>query len=109
MSELTLREVCVKYDVSRRAIQGYEKHRLIAPTGKTDRGYLLYDERAQKKICTIKRLQDCGFRLAEIQKLCISDPHIKKEMLQNRYDSLLEYQDKLAASIAWLSKTIANL
>lgn len=109
MSELTLSEVCVKYDVTRRAIQGYERYHLVAPSGKTSRGYLLYDERAQKKICRIKQFQDCGFHLSEIRKLCESDNQIRKEMLKTRYDSLLEERKKLDASIAWLEQTMTKL
>jgi len=109
MSELTLREVCVKYNISRRAVQGYEKYQLVEPTGKTNRGYLLYDEHAQKKICQIKKLQDCGFRLSEIRTLYESNREKRKEMLQNRYACLLKEQERLAASAEWLAQLIAKL
>lgn len=109
MSELTLREVCVKFDVTRRAIQGYEKYNLVTPTGKTNRGYLLYDERAQKKICQIKKLQDCGFRLSEIRLLYESNRETRKEMLQSRYSCLLKEQERLASSAEWLAQLIAKL
>lgn len=35
MSEITLREVCEKLGVSRRAVQGYEKAGLVTASGKT--------------------------------------------------------------------------
>lgn len=46
--DMTLKEVCLLAKVSRRAIQGYEKAGLVSATGKNKRGYLLYDENAQK-------------------------------------------------------------
>lgn len=40
MNSMTLREVCDSLGISRRTVQGYEKEGLVAPTGKTERGYL---------------------------------------------------------------------
>ena len=50
MKDMTLREVCNAIGVSRRAVQGYEKESLVSATGKTNRGYLLYDTAAQERI-----------------------------------------------------------
>ena len=44
MSVMTLSETCKELRVSRRTIQGYEQMRLLQPSGKNDRGWLLYDE-----------------------------------------------------------------
>ena len=46
MEEMTLREICLSIGVSRRAVQGYEKAKLVSDTGKTKRGHLLYDRLA---------------------------------------------------------------
>lgn len=73
MKEATLREVCEKYDVSRRAIQGYEKEGLVIATGKNKMGHLLYDENAQMRIQKIRILQKLGFSIKEI-KLIIDAP-----------------------------------
>ena len=43
MDELTLREVCNTFGVSRRTVQGYEKAGLVSATSKNSQGYLLYD------------------------------------------------------------------
>lgn len=40
MDDLLLREICRLTDVSRRAIQGYEKEGLVMPCGKNKYGYL---------------------------------------------------------------------
>lgn len=41
---MTLREICEALEVSRRAIQGYEKAGLVVATGRNKYGHLLYDE-----------------------------------------------------------------
>ena len=66
---MTLREVCKMTGVSRRAIQGYERAGLVLPTGKNERGYLLYDEDAMKRIRQIKFFQDMGFSIKEIKEI----------------------------------------
>lgn len=66
MKELTLRQLCEKCGVSRRAVQGYENYGLVHSSGKTERGYLLYDEVAYKKVRYIKKMQNYGFSVREI-------------------------------------------
>ena len=66
MKEFTLRELCGLCGVSRRAVQGYEKLGLVCPCGKTDRGYLLYDEQACDRVRYVKSLQNYGFSVREI-------------------------------------------
>lgn len=50
MKDKTLHEVCETFGVTRRAVQGYEKARLVAASGKNERGYLLYDKKCQERI-----------------------------------------------------------
>ena len=69
MGEMTLRELCNVVGVSRRAIQGYERAGLVAPTGKTTRGYLLYNTAAQERIRKIKLFQNMGFQSRDIQEI----------------------------------------
>ncbi len=46
----TLSELCSTLQVSRRAIQGYEKTGLVAASGKYKYGHLLYDAEAVERI-----------------------------------------------------------
>jgi len=69
MQEATLREVCAKYEVSRRAVQGYEKAGIVKATGKNKMGYLLYDAVAQERIGTIRMYQKIGFSIKEIKEI----------------------------------------
>ena len=88
MKELTLRELCEMYNVSRRAVQGYEKHGLVSATGRTNKGYLLYDESAQQTVARIKRCQDYGFSVKEIGVFFSSTPQVQKDLLVEKLTEL---------------------
>ena len=80
----TLKEVCVELDVSRRAVQGYEKAGLVKATRKNKYGYLLYNQNAQKRIERIKLFQDLGFTIKEICMLIDAPKEILKPKLEER-------------------------
>ena len=109
MKELTLKEVCEKYNISRRAVQGYESNGLVSPTGKTDRGYLLYDENAQKQIAAIKRCQSFGLTLKEIKILFESSKYEVKEILEEKLEELIEEKKELSKTINELKSLIKKL
>ena len=90
MNELTLKEVCNKYGISRRAIQGYEKAGLVSATGKTVRGYLLYDELSQDRIKKIKLFQDMGFSIKEICEIIDAPPSVVRTALEKQLMKLKE-------------------
>ena len=76
MEEMTLRELCQTLNISRRAVQGYEKANLVHATGKNKMGYLLYNKDAQQRIRWISQLQNLGQRqealhttIEELQKV----------------------------------------
>ena len=54
MEVMTLREICEALEVSRRAVQGYEKAGLVSATDQNKYGHLLYDEAAMLRIEQIK-------------------------------------------------------
>ena len=54
MSEMTLRQVCDAVEVSRRAIQGYEKAELVSASSRNERGHL--------SVRTFQRQQQQPFR-----------------------------------------------
>ncbi|MDO4466419.1 MAG: MerR family transcriptional regulator [Bacillota bacterium] len=102
MAELTLKELCSKYDVTRRAVQGYENYGLVQPSSKNKYGHLLYDEAAQKQVARIRLFQDFGFSLKEIQKLQnMSEKKIKAKLeeksilLEKKKEELLDTLDEI--------------
>ena len=88
MSEMTLREVCQCIGVSRRAVQGYEEAKLVSATGRTERGYLLYNESATERIKDIKLYQDMGFTIKEIIAIIDAPSEVKKAALLLRKEEL---------------------
>ena len=100
----TLSEIRKELGISRKAIQGYEKHELISPCGKDKYGHLIYDDKTVERIIRIRFYQKLGFSVKEIKELSYQDDDQlkmalddKKEetekmilMLQRRY-YLLEY------------------
>ena len=88
MNEVTLREVCDAFGVSRRAVQGYEKAGLVSATSKNRRGYLLYDVESQERIKKIKLFQEMGFSIKEISVIIDAPNHILKKALEERVDKL---------------------
>ena len=92
MDELTLREVCSVVNVSRRAIQGYEKAGLVSATNRNKRGYLLYDENARERIKLVKLFQDMGFTVREIKRIIDGPDELLKAALEER---LIKLQSEL--------------
>ena len=109
MEELTLMQIKQKYNISRRAIQGYEKEGLVRPTGKTKRGYLLYDEKATKRILQIKQYQNMGFRVKEIGNVIDAPASVMKEALKEKKANLLKRKAEIIQLIDLIDRKIANI
>lgn len=106
---LTLKEVCEKYHISRRAIQGYESHKLVSCTSKNKYGHLLYDKEAQERIQRIKLYQDFGFSLKEIKIVfTLSSKELKKQLIQKRTELLMK-QTTLELTLNILQDLIDSL
>lgn len=85
---ITLREVCKNLGVSRRAVQGYEQAGLVTPTGRNERGYLLYNQVEQEKIKKIKFFQDMGFSIKEIKEISVASKEVVKCEIEKRIEEL---------------------
>lgn len=88
MEVMTLREVCDACEVSRRAVQGYEKAGLVSASKRNERGYLLYDREQQEKIRQIKFYQKLGFKIREIKGLQGLSRSEMKETLKRQVKKL---------------------
>jgi len=85
---MTLREICVAAGVTRRAVQGYEKAGLVTSSGKTSRGYLLYDLESQERIKMIRLYQQLGFSIKEIKEIIDAPNEQKRKALEGRIEKL---------------------
>lgn len=86
MSVMTLSEVCRELSVSRRTIQGYEQLGLLRPTGRNDRGWLLYDGECREKIKQIVFYQRIGLKRKEIQHMQGATTEVQKDILRRQRD-----------------------
>lgn len=106
MDTMTLREVCNTFGVSRRAVQGYEKAGLITPFGKNERGYLLYDGKAQDRIKQIRLFQQIGFSLKEIGEIIDADDSVRNMALERQLDKLREEEKNIEVLIQEIYRLI---
>lgn len=84
----TLREMCETLNVTRRAVQGYEKANLITPSGRTKNGYLLYDAKTQERVRMIRFYQELGFSIKEIVHVIDAPNEIIKEQIEKKIPEL---------------------
>ena len=66
---LTIGQLAKQMGVRTSTLRYYEKEGLIAPDGRTESGYRLYQPSAVQKIQLIQRAQRVGFSLADIRAL----------------------------------------
>lgn len=109
MAELLLREVCELMGISRRALQGYEKAGLVSHTGKTDRGYFLYDEMAQRRIQEIRFYQDMKFKIRDIKELLNAPKEEKRKLLENQIGVLEREHQQIQGTIDEAIKLLEKL
>ena len=95
----TLREICNILDVTRRAVQGYEKAGLVAPSERNKYGYLLYNEIEQERIKKIKLYQQFGFKLKEIKDLIDAPEYVVKEAVERQVSKLKSEITRLSTLI----------
>lgn len=91
---MTLREICNKLGVSRRAVQGYEQAGLVSASGKNKYGHLLYDPKAQKRIELIRLYQQLGFTIREIKELIDAPEATVRKALEGQIILLKEEQER---------------
>ncbi len=109
MKELTLRQVCREVGVTRRAVQGYEKRGLVKPSGKTKRGYLLYNDEAQERIRYLRRMQEYGYSLKEIVEFEKKETHEQLVSLTQKRNVLADYLCKMRSVLAELDEKIDHI
>ena len=88
MSVKTLREVCETLNVSRRTIQGYENAGLLKPSGRNERGWLLYDGQCQEQIKILKFYQDIGLQVKEIKDFLQAPAELQRLILHRQQEQL---------------------
>jgi len=105
--DMTLKELCEEFGITRRMVQGYEREGMLQPTGKNKYGYLLYDSEAQERVAIIKRFRDLDYSLKETKNLIDAPKEVvckslklQVKQLECRYDSLKE---TISAAKEWIA------
>ena len=92
-------------------VRYYEKEGLLAPTGKTEAGYRLYNEDAVLRLRFIRQAQQCGFSLNEISELLAlknSDEACCKDVRSVAIDKKLQLEHKIRA-LQLMSRALGEL
>ena len=106
---MTLHELCDAFGISRRTVQGYEKHGLVRATGRNPRGYLLYDLQMQTEIQKVHQFQKFGFQVKEIGPvMMLSKPELRERLAAQQI--ILEQRGvELDEQLALLTEMIEQL
>lgn len=107
--DMTLREVCTATNVSRRAVQGYEKAGLVRASGKTSRGYLIYNEETQERIRQIRLYQQLGFSIRKITEIIDAPNEVIKAALEVQVVKLQEQGENIEVLIRTAYELIEKL
>lgn len=99
MEVMTLREICEALEVSRRAVQGYEKAGLVSATERNKYGHLLYDEEAMLRIARIKFYQQLGFSIKEIGNIIDAPSIFVKTALEQQVEKLKKERTEISKLI----------
>lgn len=99
---MTVKEISKITGISARTIHYYDEIGLFTPTGKTEAGYRLYDDKALENLQQILFFREFDISLKEI-KAIMENPNLdRKQILQIQKEMLLakkERIEKLVASI----------
>ena len=106
---MKLREICETLEISRRALQGYEKAGLVSATGRNKYGHLLYDETAKLRIAKIKFYQQLGFSLKEISSIIDAPDIVVKGALEKQIEKLKNERTETDKLIEKADQMIADL
>lgn len=106
---MTLHELCDAYGISRRTVQGYEKHGLVKATGRNMRGYLLYDPQMQAEIRKVRQFQNFGFQVKEIKTLIVLPKAELRDRLAAQKDVLEQGGVELSEQLALLTEMVEQL
>ena len=106
---MKLREICETLEVSRRAVQGYEKAGLVSATSRNKYGHLLYDETARLRIAQIKFYQQLGFSIKEITAILDAPSDVLKAALEQQVQKLRKEKTEMEDLIEKANQMIDRL
>ena len=103
----TVKDVSKITGVSIRTLRYYDEIGLLKPTGLTEAGYRLYDDRALEKLQQIMFFRELGIPLADIKNI-MGDPDYDKEQALLAQKKLLEQKRNRLNGIIELITDVGN-
>lgn len=92
-----------------RTLRFYEEAGLLAPSGRSERGYRLYRSADADRLQEILLLRRCGVAVRDIGPLLSTSPAERAELLARHLDRLRDERRRLARLIATVERTLATL
>ena len=85
---LLIGDIAKRVGIARSALRYYEEAGLLAAEARTDSGYRIYGERAERRLWFIKRAQSLGLKLAEIKQL-IDSPRATRDAERKFFQAVI--------------------
>lgn len=95
--------------ITTRTLRFYEEAGLLAPSGRSERGYRLYCNADADRLQEILLLRRCGVAVRDIGPLLSTSPAERAELLARHLVRLRDEQRRLARLIATVERTLATL
>lgn len=111
MEPLTTQEVARRAGVNVQTIRYYERRGLLPDPPRRPSGYRVFGEDHVARIRFIKRAQDLGFTLAEIEELLAlrAAPGARSEEVRRRTEDKIAEVDRKLADLQQIRHTLVDL
>ena len=104
--KIKIKEFAKLSGVTVRTLHYYDDINLLKPSGITENGYRLYEEKEIEKLQEILFLKELDFSLTEIKEILTNPDYKKEEALLKQKELLIKKRQRLDKIINLLSKTI---
>lgn len=102
----TVKEIAELTGVSTRTLRYYDEIGLLSPTGKSESGYRLYDEKALERLQQILFFREFEISLKEIKSILDHPDFDKNQILQMQRKMLVAKKDRLDRLIACIDDVL---
>ena len=109
MNEYRIGELAHMAGITTRTLRFYEEVGLLAPSGRSERGYRLYCSADADRLQEILLLRRCGVAVREIGPLLSTTPAERADLLARHLGRLRDERLRLTRLIATVERTLATL
>jgi Hg(II)-responsive transcriptional regulator len=108
---MTIGDLARRAGVNVQTVRYYERRGLLAEPSRTPAGYRTYAEDALERLRFIRRAQELGFTLAEIEELLVLrlDPHTTAATVKARAEGKLEDVERRIHDLERIKRALSHL